>query len=158
MKTCWVAKRPGSTLIANGDKVGLRDCKVTELYADVKAFFIVSKTVRSLNSMQTSRHSSSPPAHTSAEAASFSVWSSDSCRDYRHCATAGQRIFISSLLHEKVPTPATVGCLRRRPSARICYFPGHWHHSLQEGASGWNPESHWWDEWWKWHMSVQDPP
>ena len=63
--------RPGSTLIANGDKVGLRDCKVTEFYADVKAFFTVSETVRSLNYMQMSRHSSSQPAHISEEADSF---------------------------------------------------------------------------------------
>ena len=30
--------------IANGGKVGLRDCKVTELYADAKAFFIAACT------------------------------------------------------------------------------------------------------------------
>lgn len=30
--------------IANGDKVDLRDCKVTEFYADVKAFFVAACT------------------------------------------------------------------------------------------------------------------
>ena len=81
--------------------------------------------------MQMPRHSSLLPAHTWRRSfhfrMKFSFMPRSQTLDYS--LTAGLH---PSTTFWKGSMPATIGCLGRRPSTRICNFPGHWYHMMQK--------------------------